>query len=403
MATLSAIGLTAVAGMSFFAVSMTLFGIATWKQSVLVAARCAGRPKTVIYNPNPSHPCQNRGNVFWGWVPWVMKLNYATMLGGVPGTGTRDFGLSGLMLKVNLDGIVLIRFHHLCFRVSALAAILYILIVLPVFKTAQCSMITGDFDLPECLEQNFTDYRRFTIENVAHRLLRIEQNTTGYHRFLEENVQPVSNAILEHTEVEGAGVFLARLYTVVFVSWIITCYTYVLLEKEWRDILAMRRVYFLEADHWSDRNAELHETLLREEREKSNDSFDGMESAKNYAKTRDPWVVHPESRDTVPNIELYSVLVGGLPGLPTEAYLQEGVKTVFSRKQSIDWQSAVTSAFFDHCVPNQPGFSSSVAAVTILPAASQITDAWKHWYKTAAKVRYPEARGVSHPEATPRL
>ena len=339
------------------------------KQSNFVAARCAGRPKTVIYNPKPSNPCQDRGNVFWGWVPWVMKLTYATMLSGVPGTGTRDNGLSGLMLKVNLDGIVLIRFHQLCFRVSFLAAILYILIVLPVYKTAQCSVVGGDFDLPKCVQQNFTAYQRLTIENVADDLLEEDESITDFYRFF-------------------TGPFLARLYTVVVVSWIITCYTCVLLEREWRDILAMRRVYYLEADHWSDRNAELQETLLREERETMDGSSMNREAQadKNYAKTRDPWIHHPEQRDTVPNVELYSVLVGGLPGLPTEALL-ENVKAVFSRKQSIDWQLAVTSAFFDHCVPNQPGFSSSVAAVTILPAASQITEAWKHWHKTAARVR----------------
>jgi len=364
MASLIAIGFTAVAGTCGFVVSMISFGFAMSKQSTCIAARCIARPKTVIYNPNPADACQNRGNIFWGWVPWVMKLTYATMLSGVPGTGTRDGGLSGLMLKVNLDGIVLIRFHHLCLRVSSLAAILYILIVLPVFKTAQCSIIEGDnSDSARCLNQNTTNYERFTIANVP----SLSDNT-----------------------VDNAGVKV-RLYAVVIVSCIITWYTYVLLETEWRDILALRRVYFLEADHWSDRNAELEETLLREEREKSKEltkdtDFD-VESAKNYAKTRDPWVHHPEQRDTVPNIELYSVLVGGLPSLPTEAFLQEDVKAVFSRKQSIDWQLAVTSAFFDHCVPNQPGFSSSVAAVTILPAASQITKAWKHWYNTAAKVR----------------
>ena len=140
MATLSAIGLTAVAGLCGFCASMGAFGVAMSKQSNFVAARCVGRPKTVIYNPKPSNPCQDRGNVFWGWVPFVMKLTYATMLSGVPGTGTRDYGLSGLMLKVNLDGIVLIRFHHLCFRVSLLAAILYVLIVFLYLHSA-CAIV----------------------------------------------------------------------------------------------------------------------------------------------------------------------------------------------------------------------------------------------------------------------
>jgi hypothetical protein len=44
-------------------------------------------------------------------------------------------------------------------------------------------------------------------------------------------------------------------------------------------------------------------------------------------------------------------------------------------------------AFFDKCVPNQIGFSSSVAAVTILPDSSQVSYAWKKWYACANRLR----------------
>jgi hypothetical protein len=54
--------------------------------------------------------------------------------------------------------------------------------------------------------------------------------------------------------------------------------------------------------------------------------------------------------------------------------------TMLDQCNAIDWQLSVTSAFFDYCVPNQPGFSSSVAAVTILPSAAEIATAWKKWY-----------------------
>jgi hypothetical protein len=54
---------------------------------------------------------QYRGGPMFGWIPWVMSLSYEQMLKGVPGTGTRKNGLAGSMLKVNLDGIVLLRFH----------------------------------------------------------------------------------------------------------------------------------------------------------------------------------------------------------------------------------------------------------------------------------------------------
>jgi hypothetical protein len=45
------------------------------------------------------------------------------------------------------------------------------------------------------------------------------------------------------------------------------------------------------------------------------------------------------------------------------------------------------AAFFDQCVPNQPGFSSSVAAVTILPDAPKLAKAWRAWYKHVGLLR----------------
>ena len=54
---------------------------------------------------------QFRGGPMFGWIPWVMSLSYDQLIKGVPGTGTRKNGMSGSMLQVNLDGIVLLRFH----------------------------------------------------------------------------------------------------------------------------------------------------------------------------------------------------------------------------------------------------------------------------------------------------
>jgi hypothetical protein len=156
-------------------------------------------------------------------------------------------------------------------------------------------------------------------------------------------------------------------------------------------VLALRRVYYLEADLWKDRKEELEQTLLMVEREKTERrqsmQHSNIERDESYLVDRKPWIPHPEQRDTVPNVELYSVLVGGLPSLPTNVLHRDEVGAVFSRKQSIDWQLAVTTAFFDHCVPNQPGFSSSIAAVTVLPSALHLTEAWNQWYKVAAKLR----------------
>ena len=160
----------------------------------------------------------------------------------------------------------------------------------------------------------------------------------------------------------------------------------------------MRRVYYLESDVWEERAKELRETLLHEEvqrrerKKKSHFTFDETKKKKKEEKhlvERPAWIPHPEQRDTVPNIALYSVLVGGLPVLPEQAVdpMNGGDAVHLTQRDSIDWQLSLTSAFFDHCVPNQPGFSSSVAAVSIMPSSQAIAVAWRKWYKAAKKLR----------------
>jgi hypothetical protein len=141
----------------------------------------------------------------------------------------------------------------------------------------------------------------------------------------------------------------------------------------------MRRVYYLEYDIWGERRSELRQTMLDENTYKQEP----------HLTDRDPWVPHPEQRDTVPNIALYSILVGGLPSLPEQAADSFNAEATiqFSKRESIDWQLSLTTTFFDHCVPNQPGFSSSVAAVTIIPSAMDLSVAWRKWYAAASKLR----------------
>ena len=54
---------------------------------------------------------------------------------------------------------------------------------------------------------------------------------------------------------------------------------------------------------------------------------------------------------------------------------------------ALDWKLALATDFFDEIVPNQPGYSSSVAAVTILPDAAHLSVAWSKWNKCAKKLR----------------
>jgi len=173
------------------------------------------------------------------------------------------------------------------------------------------------------------------------------------------------------------------------------------IKKEWTENLVLRRVYYLEADHYGNRETELDKTVYLPRYEDSDeDSDDEMDIKKRRAinksggktsnyKRRQPWIPDPEHRDTIPNIELYSVLVGGLPSLPNEVVNKMDMDTAVqaSAKSSIDWQLAVATTFFDHCVPNQPGFSSSVVAVTILPGAKELAKSWRKWYAAAAALR----------------
>ncbi len=135
----------------------------------------------------------------------------------------------------------------------------------------------------------------------------------------------------------------------------------------------MRRVYYLEYNHYERRKAELEyiENLKHPEDENT--------------KNRPVFVVHPEYRDTVPNIGLYSVLFR-LPFLNGDD-ASPGSGRSGGMKSDVDRQLQLAIEFFDKVVPNQPGFSSSIAALTILPDVQRLSMAWKKWFRCASKVR----------------
>lgn len=357
------------------------FGFAVKFRSTHIAPRCEARPRNVIYNPDPRAACQDRGNPWLGWVPWVLKLSYEDMIKGIEGTGTREGGLSGSMLRVNMDNIVMLRFHSYCLRVSTLAFFVYTLVLLPVYWTAGCS------------------------DQMVKELCVVGNKTlTNYDRTTLANIVPATN--VNATELIGLS---ARLYAVVFCSWLVTWYACYELKQEWVDVLAMRRFYFLESDHWKDRQQDFEQTVMLSQSQHSEiDSISPdraptrrrrrMKRMKlanketDYVRDRDPWIPHPELRDTPPAVALYSVLVGGVPSMPAVATENKDggpdIEANADRESANrEWQLSVTSAFFDHCIPNQPGFSSSVAAVTILPHANELAKSWRKWYVAAAKLR----------------
>jgi hypothetical protein len=140
-----------------------------------------------------------------------------------------------------------------------------------------------------------------------------------------------------------------------------------LLWYEWIDNLALRRVYFLESDHYPRRVQELDDiTAIQKIPEDE------------VQKTRPPYVPDPELRETPPAVSLYSVLYQLPESLVT--YDTDGATPM-------ERQLTATVDFFDQAVTAQPGFSSSVVAVTIVPDAGRVAKAWMKWYKIESKLR----------------
>ena len=68
---------------------------------------------------------------------------------------------------------------------------------------------------------------------------------------------------------------------------------------------------------------------------------------------------------TVAAVELYSVLVGGIPSKPEHAIHATDLEALNADEDDLDWQMNIVIAFFDSCVPNQPGCKSSSVFVAI--------------------------------------
>ena len=139
------------------------------------------------------------------------------------------------------------------------------------------------------------------------------------------------------------------------------------LSKEWVDALALRRVYYLESSHFEIRREELEASAEYLGDSSSDDKDLDVENRgirwrrqvnKALSKGKDryrkkkskpkrirpPWIPHPEQRGTVPNIELYSVLVGNLPSQPSEVIDgDDNIEAAFgtSEEGCLHWQLQV--------------------------------------------------------------
>lgn len=267
----------------------------------------------------------------------------------------------------------------MCLKVALLATVLCIGICLPINYTA---CFSDENLMNECsVRQNvtsMTNYEKTTLAAIP-------------------QIIPRSNDIFATTIAPST--LLARFYTIVLVAWLLYFYTMRLIQREWIENLALRRVYYLEADHWKLRSEDLRDAKFSDSDSDSEAPVGEKQSLQqnrthgtrklNYRNNRDPWIPHPEMRETVPNIELYSVLVGNLPSSLSEILYDPNDVCAgnLTKKEIVEWQLKVTAAFFDRCIPRPPGFSSSVAAVTILPDAPDLAAAWRKWYHHAVMVR----------------
>lgn len=234
---------------------------------------------------------------------------------------------------------------------AILGTFLGLFIVLPLNLSASCSFDQSNFT---CLPSNLTDYEVTTIESIP--VLNITRSDDSWWTVV------ITSSFNLH---EGANrAFLGRLYGIVAVAWIMILYCTRVLEKEWVDALTLRRNFYLENSHWKNRIDEKKNTIDRDvddddddlkpsaiyKRRMINKGIKNGKSSKSKKldTTKRPInIPHPEQRDTVPNIELYSVLVGNIPVAPAQirggtSHTDDLDKSIKGDGVSLDWQLRVT-------------------------------------------------------------
>ena len=139
--------------------SLTAFGFAIrYEYNNQLAPRSWSRPKAVLKNVLKPVYALN-------WIYWSLQQSYPDLLEGIPGTGTRNGGWSGPLLKTNLDGIIMLKFHSMLTKVALLATFLCLLVLLPSNITAKCN--PDYYGWGNCISlENLTSFEECTIVHI---------------------------------------------------------------------------------------------------------------------------------------------------------------------------------------------------------------------------------------------
>lgn len=412
--TLSAIGVTCLSGGCVLFVCFIAFEISLRKQSTNIAPRCSARPVTTIQNGFaqeflPDHVQHRCGG---NWIKWVMSLDYTTLLKGVPGTGTRQGGLSGSMLHVTLDSIVLLRFHALGRKLTMLATLLCLGLLLPLYLTTpqqqwleipnenctSASTQCSNFTLKPYYHSNL--YKKTTLGNVPN-LFYVAENQ-NYFKMNESDPYEVPQ-----------DTFIFRLRASVLVVWLVTIYAFYLLQEEWIQMVLLRRIWYLQQRRGETINSESNDQQEKEdqhaceEQQLEQEWYKGLllsapkineritsdsnntgekDNKEEHLYARHAWIPHPEQPDTVPNVEPYSILIGPLEytKLRQRRQRQEDEEMASSQLQLMLQDMVQT---LERALPQEPGYSSPICAITAVPCAKRIGPVWRQWYATATKMR----------------
>jgi hypothetical protein len=180
-----------------------------------IAPRIWARPPAVLKNVLKS-PYGIR------WIPWALNLSYKEMLEGIPGTGTRRNGWSGTMLKCNLDGIIVMKFHALCLHLAIFATVLCCAVILPLNYTAPCDEEVVGASV--CAEmRNLTDFEKTTLAHIPPMDFS-EGSESNEESFADGEVTIAYVGFLFNKYFLSAPGNTLRLFGVVIVAWCIYIY-----------------------------------------------------------------------------------------------------------------------------------------------------------------------------------